>query len=310
MALPMFPYFGHLAALATSACWSGSSVFFTLSGRLVGAVAVNRLRLILAVLFVMITHCLLQGQLLPLDAEPFRWGWLALSGLLGYVIGDSFLFQAYVLIGPRLGMLLMSTHPVFGTILAWALLNEQLSGLELLGIALSVSGVALVVSDRQNGPASGDQAAPRVDRRTYILGILCGLGAAFGQASGLLASKLGLVDGFPAISGNLIRLLAAMAAIWIITAVRREVRATVTRLRANPRAVRYVFGGAAVGPFLGVWLSLVAVQLAPLGVASTLMALSPIFLLPVGRVLFRERIGVRAVLGTGVAIVGAAILFL
>ncbi len=317
----MFGYLGHFAALGTSVAWSFSSVFFTLSGRRVGSAVVNRTRLVLAVILVAITHRVIVGQFLPVGAESFRWGWLGLSGLLGYVIGDGFLFQAFVMIGPRLSMLLMAMNPVLSTILAWVLLRETLSAVEICGIMLSVGGVALVIADRQPGATRQDTSSttaaapvespgtPR-NTRVYTLGVLFGLGAAFGQASGLLASKLGLAGDFPALSGNLIRLLVAMAAIWIIAVCRGKVRENFQLLRAAPRAVRGIIGGAVAGPFLGVWLSLVAVQYAPLGIASTLMSFPPIFLLPVGRLMFGERFGARAVAGTVIAIAGTAVLFL
>ena len=284
----MSAYLGHLAALGTSLAWSFSSTSFTLAGRQTGSVVVNRTRLLLAVLFVALTHRLLEGQFLPLGAEPFRWGWLALSGIIGYVVGDGFLFQAFVMIGPRLSMLLMALAPVFSTVLAWVLLGEALARL------------------RRGGGA----ALPELPPRQYAGGILFGLGAALGQAGGLLASRLGLAGDFPALSGNLIRLLTATLAIWGITVLRGQTREHFLLLRAHPRAWWGILGGAVAGPFVGVWLSLVSVQHAPLGIASTLMSLSPIFLLPVGRYLFGEQIGMRAVAGTGVAVLGTALLFL
>ena len=302
----MSAYLGHLAALGTSLAWSFSSTSFTLAGRQTGSVVVNRTRLLLAVLFVALTHRLLEGQFLPLGAEPFRWGWLALSGIIGYVVGDGFLFQAFVMIGPRLSMLLMALAPVFSTVLAWVLLGEALAPRELMGILLAVGGVGLVVSDRRGGRA----ALPELPPRQYAVGILFGLGAALGQAGGLLASRLGLAGDFPALSGNLIRLLTATLAIWGITVLRGQTREHFLLLRAHPRAWWGILGGAVAGPFVGVWLSLVSVQHAPLGIASTLMSLSPIFLLPVGRYLFGEQIGMRAVAGTGVAVLGTALLFL
>ena len=68
----MAAYLGQLAALATSVAWSFTSVFFTLSGRQVGSAVVNRVRLLLAVTFTVLTHWLLTGHPLPLDAEPWR----------------------------------------------------------------------------------------------------------------------------------------------------------------------------------------------------------------------------------------------
>ncbi len=301
----MADYTGEIAGLLTSFCWSFTSIFFTLSGRLVGSPVVNRTRLLMALVMVSGVHYVSQGTVWPIYAEPERWGWMAFSGLIGFVIGDALLFQAFVVIGPRLAMLLMSLNPVMGALLAWALLKETLSGLEILGIALAVSGVAWVVSDRHNGSSLPD-AAPR----TYLVGVLLGLGGALGQAVGYIASKQGLTDDFPALSGNLMRLIIATIVIWVLTALNGKVRAGFDAIRANPKALRFIFGGAVAGPFIGVWLSLVAVQNAPVGIASTLTSLAPIILIPLGYIFFRERITQRAIVGTLFALAGIAVLFL
>lgn len=300
-------YLGHLAALGTSFAWSFTSVFFTMSGRRVGSAVVNRTRLIFAIVLVMITHRFMVGSFLPLNAEPFRWGWLGLSGLIGFVLGDAALFQAFVMIGPRLSMLLMALVPVFSTVLAWVLLSETLTPLELLGVALTVGGVMIVVSDRQNGSSN---AVKVESRQQYVTGILFGLGGALGQALGLYASRMGLEGDFPALSGNLIRLITAATIMWLFTALRGQVRPGIQKLRQQPDALRFIIGGAIAGPFLGVWLSLIAVQKAPLGVASTLMSLAPVILIPISRVLFGDRVTPRAIVGTVVAFAGTAILFL
>lgn len=301
----MAEYTGELAGLLTSFCWSFTSIFFTLSGRLVGSPVVNRTRLLLALVMVSGVHWLAQGTIWPVYAAPERWGWMALSGLIGFVIGDALLFQAFVVIGPRLAMLLLSLNPVMGAILAWVLLGEILSSMEIVGIVLAVSGVAWVVSDRQNGKSLPD-AAPR----TYLIGVLLGLGGALGQALGFIASKQGLAGEFSALSGNMIRLITATAAIWAFTALNGKVRAGFAAIRAQPQALRFIAGGAIAGPFLGVWFSLIAVQNAPVGVASTLTSLAPIILIPLSHLFFNERITSRAIIGTLLAVAGTAILFL
>jgi len=299
-------YTGELAALATAFCWSFTSIFFTLSGRMVGSPVVNRTRLLLAVVMVSLMHWVLEGQLLPLDAEPSRWGWMGLSGVVGFVIGDAFLFQAFVMIGPRLSMLLMALNPVMGVVLAWALLSEELAVIELAGIFLTIGGVAWVLAERHQGTSS----LPDVSPRYYLVGVLFGLGGALGQASGLILSKQGLEGDFSALSGNLMRLIASTSLIWLLAIAAGKARSNFQALQARPRAIRLLIGGAIAGPFIGVWLSLIAVQHAPVGIASTLMSLTPVILLPLGRVFFNEAISQRAIGGTLLAMLGTAILFL
>lgn len=297
---------GELAGLATSLCWSFTSIFFTLSGRLVGSPVVNRTRLVLAFVMVSSLHLVTQGELLPVYADPERWGWMAASGVIGFVIGDACLFQAFVMIGPRLSMLLMALNPVMGAVLARALLSESLTAGQLAGIALAISGVAWVVTDRRNGRDD----LPDASLRFYVIGVLFGLGGALGQAVGLIASKKGLEGDYSALSGNLMRLTVATIVIWALAAANGQMRPTAQKLRDHPRAIRFIVGGAIAGPFLGVWLSLIAVQNAPVGVASTLTSLTPVFLLPLGWLFFKERITQRAVVGTALAVAGTAILFL
>jgi len=298
-------FMGQFAGLLTSLCWSFTSILFTLSGRQVGSAVVNRTRLALALVMVSGAHWVAQGQPLPLDADLSRWGWLALSGLIGFVLGDAALFQAFVMIGPRLSMLLMALSPAMGAVLAWLLLGEALSGWEILGMALAIGGVAWVVTDRRNGNGNSDRAP-----RAYLIGVLFGLGGALGQALGLIFSKEGLRGDFSALSGNVIRLIAATITIWAFTVFRGQASNTLAVLRAKPGALRTIVGGAVAGPFLGVWLSLIAVQNAPVGVASTLMSFPPILLIPLGWLIFKERITQRAIVGTVLALAGVAVLFL
>jgi drug/metabolite transporter (DMT)-like permease len=296
---------GEIAALMTSICWSLTSVQFTLAGRRIGSPVVNRIRLMLAVLFLSLMHLLLQGQVWPIDAEPVRWGWLALSGIIGLVGGDSCLFQAFVLIGPRLSMLLMTLVPVLSTLLAWGWLGETLYPIEMGAILLTVIGIAWVVSEKRD---SGQAGTPG-EERDYALGVLLGLGGALGQALALVTAKQGLGDGFPALSATLMRMLAATAGIWLLTLIQGQVGRTWHALRGR-EAIIFLIGGTLTGPVFGVWLSLTAVQHAHVGIASALMALSPIILIPLGHWIFDERITPRAIIGTVVALTGAGIIFL
>jgi len=265
----------------------------------------------------LLTHWITLGALFPTAASG-RWLWLSLSGVIGLSLGDAFLFQAFIWIGARLSMLLMSLSPVLSALLAWIFLGETLTTGQITGILLTIGGIAWVVGAEQNGkrnltPSRGHTVPPTTtnpEHRNYKIGILFGVGAATGQALGLILSKLGLVGDFSALSANVIRMLAATSAIWIYALIRKQGRETTAKLTAHPRAMLFILGGSIFGPVIGVSFSLLAVQQTEVGIASTLIALTPIFMLPIGAVVFKEKFGWQAVAGTLLAIVGVAMLFL
>ena len=296
----MFNYLGEIAALGTAFSWSFGSMFFTISSRIMGYMVVNRLRLALALVFLLFTHLILSGQLIPNNVTEYHLFWFGLSGIIGFTIGDSLLFRSFVLIGPRLSMLIMSLVPIFGTIIAWLFLHEILELHDLLAIIITIFGISWVILGRKNNEQEKGQ---------YLNGILCGLGAAFCQAVGLILSKKGLLGNFSALYANIIRVFAATLTIWILTLLRGKVSSTLERLK-HRKAVLMMCGGAFFGPFLGVWLSLVAVQHTYVGIASTLMALPPIFLIPLSHWIFKEKITLATILGTVVTVIGVALIFL
>ena len=294
---------GEIAALATSVLWSFTSIQFTLAGRRIGSEAVNRLRLLLAVGLLLLIHLALYGRLWPSDATLDRWAWLGLSGIVGLVAGDGCLFQAFLLIGPRRSMLLMTLSPVFSALLAWVCFGETLFWFEIVAVIVTVGGVAWVVSDT---PSS--QTAP-VDRRQVVLGVLFGLGGAVGQSVGLILSKQGMAGGFAPLSTTLIRLVVAAVAIWLLALLRGQVGGA-RRALQDRRSWAFLAGGVVTGPVLGVFLSMVAVQRAHVGIAATLMSLSPIMLLLLARWFLAEKVTSRAVSGTIVALAGATALLM
>jgi drug/metabolite transporter (DMT)-like permease len=299
---------GELAALATAACWAMSSIFFTSTSKEIGALPVNRIRLVFAVLLLMIAHTALTGQVLPLGAEPERWVWLGLSGIVGLVLGDTFLFKAFALIGNRLGTLIMASAPVMSGLLAWIFLGESLALKQVLGILVCVSGITLVVLERST-PANGVEHSPH-EKRQRLIGIGYALGGAAGQAGGLVLAKVGLANNFPSISGVMMRMLVSMIVIWGLTLVSGQAKPTLQALFKRPHTARSLLAASVFGPFSGVWLSQIAVQNTQVGIASTLMAMTPIIMLPIAHWYYKEKLSPRALLGTLVALAGVAVIFL
>lgn len=294
-------HLGEIAALGTSLSFSFSSILFTFAGCQIGSMNVNRIRLIIATLFLAAMHWFTLGSFFPFDAAPDRFFWLSLSGIVGLVLGDLFLFQAFVVTGPRISMLLMSLAPIIAAIQAWIFLGEKLSAGQIFGILLTVSGVAWVILEKQGNGAHDPE---------YGHGIWLGLGGAIGQATGFVLAKPGLGGDFSPISANLIRMLAALILLWGITFVQGHAKQTLTTFFSSRKGMLATAGASFVGPFMGVSLSLFALQRVEVGVASTLTSLPPIILLPISYFFFKERFGWGAVAGTFVAMAGVAALFL
>ncbi len=295
-------YIGELAAIITSITYAINSALFTVAGRRVGSLVVNRVRLLAACFFLALGHWIFIGLPWPVQAGWERWFWLGSSGIIGLVVGDAFLFQAFIWIGPRIAMLLMSLAPIIAAVTAWVFLKERLTAYQILGILLTLLGVVWVILDKNQRSKAAN--------KHYLRGIFFGLGGAIGQGVGIVLAKPGLTGSFSALSGNYIRMFTAFLVMALVTVLQGKIKTTFLEMRANPKALYAIVGGAFSGPFIGVSLSLFALQHTSIGVASTLMALTPIFLLPVEVRFFNENLGWRAVAGTVIALLGVAVLFL
>ena len=307
------PYLGEIAALATALCWTFTSLFFTEAAKRIGAFRVNSIRLLFAVVIYAAALAVSTGRIWPQGMNDLQFFWLALSALIGLVIGDGFGFRAFVLIGPRLTTLMWSTTPIMVTIIAWIFLGEQLHLVEVLGILITVGGVSWVVAERRDKTVSryGSNERPSYPGPLWK-GVIYGLLAALGQGVGLIMSKEamlypgGEMDALPA---SFVRMFTAMIMIWLLSAVSGRFGRTLAALK-DVRAMGFAVGGAVFGPFMGVWMSLVAVKLIETGIASTLNAMTPIFIIPVIMVLYKEKVSLRAAAGAVLAVLGVAVLFL
>jgi drug/metabolite transporter (DMT)-like permease len=295
-----FPYAGELAALGTACCWTVTALAFESAGKRVGSLPVNLLRLIFGLGFLSLFGAVTRGLPLPTDATPHAWLWLSASGLAGFAFGDLCLFQALVVLGSRLAILLMALVPPLCALLGWAILGERLAALDWLGMALTIGGVTWVVLERPER-----EGRPR---RVPLDGILLGLGGALGQAVGLVLSKLGM-GRYDAFAATQIRVLAGLAGFVLVFCAIRGWGRVRAALRDRGAMARTGLGSF-FGPFLGVSLSLVAVQRAPTGVAATIMAIQPVLILVPAALLSKERITFRAIIGALLAVGGAALLFL
>lgn len=296
-----FAHAGELAALATAFCWTITAMAFESAGRRIGSLPVNLIRLLLAFLLLSVFCWATRSVPLPTDASTHAWFWLAMSGVVGFTVGDLCLFQAFVMIGARTTMLMFTLTPPLTAVIGWLVMGERLTYQDWAGMALTVGGVAWVVLERKKDDEGRQGRLP-------LAGVLLGLGGAAGQAVGLVLSKYGMRDYNP-FAATQIRVIAGIvgfALLFIFIGWWPKVFASLKDRGAMARTSL----GAFFGPFLGVSLSLVALKYTQAGVAATIMALTPVMIIPPAMIVFKEHVSVRAVLGALVAVAGTALLFL
>ena len=294
-------YSGELAALGTAVCWAGSSNLFATAAEKMGSRVLNRLRITAAWGFLTVALWLVYRAGWPTWASAPATLALALSGMIGFIFGDSFGFRSIVILGPGRASLLAATAPLFTTALAWPILHQRPGPLALLGMALTISGTAFVLSTpsrRREGHGEGGIA----------MGIASGLLGAIGQAGGYVLSKLALLTGLDPLSGTVIRVGCACVAIWVMAGMSRQVVPTLSALR-DGRSTLFMLGGALLGPCLGVLLSLTALHLIEAGVAASITAVSPLFAMLIAARFHGERFTWRTLVGSLVAVAGIVVLF-
>jgi len=295
---------GELLALATAMLWTFSSLAWTSAGRRIGAIAVGFIRLVIAAVFMMLYCRVVRGLWLPSDADARTWLLMGASGFFGFFLCDVFLFKAMLLIGPRLSLLLFSLSPPIAAIISWLCINDELSLWQWVAMAITLAGIVWVVMEQPNG--SGSPQSPGHRWRGVILGVL----AALANGIGMVLSKKGIGAGqYDAMAATLIRALVALPSYMVLITLSRRWPAMLAGAR-NARAVAILTFGAAVGPFVGVALSLVALQYAPTGIVATIIATMPVLILPFSILVYHEKVSLRAAGGAIVAVAGVAMLML
>lgn len=309
----MTHYTGEIIAFLTVLCWAVGSQFFEAAGKRIGALSVNLIRLVLAAVFLCLTLLLTTGQLLPWDFPLRNWCWLAVSGVIGFALGDLFLFKGFVEIGPRLSMLVMSLAAPVTALIGWAFLDEIYGLLQWLGILVTLSGVAMVILERNGvGPARLAVPKNRVIKKITPHGVVMAFLGMLGQAVGYIFSKVGMQsDGgmLDPVAATTIRVLAGILGVVVIFfALGWWPR--VWQSRHDAKALAATTVGAFLGPFVGVVLSLAALHYTSAGVASTIMALTPVMLIPFAVFIHKEHVSIRAFGGTVIAFSGVVLLIL
>jgi drug/metabolite transporter (DMT)-like permease len=300
-------YIGEIAALLTAFFWTVTSMSFESAGKKVGSLSVNLIRLILAFFIYAVVNYVRRGMILPFDAGAERWAWLALSGLVGFVIGDLLLFQAFVVIGARIAMLIMALTPPITAFVSWLMLGEVLSLMNWVGMVVTLSGISIVILKREK--QEDDPKKKRKITTNYSFkGILLAFGGAVGQGVGLVLSKKGMGD-YDAFAASQIRVITGMVGFAIILLIYKRYGNFWKALK-HTSAMKRIALGSFFGPFLGVSFSLLAIQHTRAGIAATIMSIVPVLIIPPAILFFHEKVNWKEVIGAVITVGGVAIFFL
>jgi drug/metabolite transporter (DMT)-like permease len=297
-------------ALLAAFIFSWTSIFFTTAGRRLGVTIVNLFRLPGAALCLTLTHRVLTGTWWPTDVALLDQFWIGQSGVVGLAIGDSALFRAFITIGPRRSMTMMALAPVFTVIVAWSVLGERLAFWSLVGIVLIIGGVITANSARTGTGTFGTLSKP-----VFRLGILLALIGSLGQGLGSVLAKMGMMGtttggvGLDPLGATLIRVFWATVCYWIVVLPRQNLADIRTRLQ-DRRGVGALLVAILMGPYISVWISLVAIRNTDAGVAQVLLGMVPIFVVVPAWLVYRDRPSVLSLAGIVVAVIGGGLLFM
>jgi drug/metabolite transporter (DMT)-like permease len=294
-------HLGEFAALFTAIFWTVTSLSFESASHRIGSIAVNILRLVIGFAFLSVFNLIRRGIILPSDASIDNWIWLSLSGFVGFVFGDLFLFKSYTMIGSRFSMLIMTLVPPITAFFSFLILGERLALFHYLGMALTFTGIGMAIFSRQG---KGEKLTLKLDPK----GILYAFGGAVGQALGLVLSKFGMKEYDP-FAATQIRIIAGVFGYTILVTILMR-WGYVAKAIKNRDGMILTSLGAFFGPFLGVSFSLIAVKYTAAGIASTIMALVPVFIILPAVVLYKQKVTLPELIGAIVSVAGVALFFL
>ena len=292
---------GEFSAILVALFWTITALAFESASKKVGSLPVNIIRLILGFLFLSLLNLIIRGRFFPTDASVHNWIWLSVSGLIGFVLGDLFLFKSYTIIGAWFAMLMMTLAPPLAALFGWIILGETMDLKSLSGMFLTLIGITIALFSK-------DHVNNKIAIRKPFKGIMFAFFGALGQALGIVFSKYGMQEYSPFPSTQ-IRIITGMIGFALIITLSGRWNAVLAALK-DRKGMTAITTGSFFGPFLGVSFSLMAVKYTSAGIASTIMAIVPILIIPPSIFLFHHKITVREIVGTVLSVGGVALFFL
>jgi drug/metabolite transporter (DMT)-like permease len=324
-------FLGELISLFVALSWTATALFAEVGSKRMGSLPFNTIRMTMSLCFLVLTLWLIMGVPYPRYADGGTLGWLLLSGVVGYVIGDYCLMQGYIHIGSRFGQLFMTLSAPTAAITGRLLLGEQMRPTAILGMVVTLGGIALsILSKNDNSEHRG------IGFKLPAKGIFYAAMAGICQGFGLVLSKIGLLHYDAAMSalgiaqdavleGAVLPLPASISMPFAATTIRAYIglvgfflslmlfsKDGLAKLRSalhDRKALWCVFASTIFGPFIGVSASLLATLYTSAGIAQTLFALTPILIIAPSAILFHQKVTVREVIGAIISVAGVCLFF-
>ena len=303
-------YIGELISIGVAFSWTATALLSEFGSKRLGNLTLNVLRMGLALVFSLVLFLVVTGNPLPPGASSEAAGWMLLSGIVGYVIGDFCLFQCYIIIGSRYGQLFMTLAPLAAALMAWVTLGQQMTSMSIIAMFITLAGIGISVLGRSEHH--------KVGLKLPLNGVLFAIGAAMCQGIGLVLSKIGMdhyevtanmPDWLVPFSANFYRCVAGIIGFTMLLYFRKGLD-PLREAMHDKKGLAVATATTVFGPFVGVGFSLMAVQYTAAGIASTLMAMTPIIILLPSYWLFHQKITWRAVVGAVISVVGVSLFFL
>lgn len=293
-------YLGESFAFITAMGWAISSVIFEIAAKKSDSLSVNVIRLVIGIVLLGMITFFTKGMVLPFDSNIHNWTFLGISGAIGLFLGDLFLYEAYILIGARICMLFMSLTPLIVGTFGFILLGETMTIIQLMAMLVTCSGILMVVIKPKNKTESDE-------KKLSGKGIACIILAVTFEALGNVFTKVGAV-GYDASSSTQIRMISALVVFVIYITFKRQWKHIFNKTKDLTLMI-LIFAGTVMAT-IGITFLISAFQLINTGVASTISSISPVLIIPISILVFKEKVKLKEIIGAFVSVIGIGLFFL
>lgn len=326
-------FFGETLSLIVALSWTATALFAEVASKRIGSLPLNITRMVMSLLLLAATLWLTMGTPWPRFADSPAWTWLLLSGVVGYVIGDYCLMQGYILIGSRIGQLFMTLSAPTAAIFGRILIGERMQPLAIVGMVVTLSGIALSILSKDHGEKSSHKVKLSLPLRGIVYAAMAGIC----QGCGLVLSKVGLQhyetsiaaagltpDAVPTeaiiplplsisvpFAATMIRAIMGLTGFFLMQMLMsKDAIGELRRAAKDRKSMLCALGSTMFGPFIGVSLSLMATLYTSAGIAQTIFALTPVLIIAPAALLFHQKVTPREVLGAIISVAGVSLFFI